>query len=280
MAKDSKESKDVNALDVTGCSGNGKTELIKILEVLFAPRNNNGIVVRMDMSKILFRWATAQPGGLGDEIKQYEGLAKKGKYVPDDPSMKAFRAWLKQLLPQLPNLELLLLAGVPRTPGQLPLMDSFKNWLVACVHATREQSDASVLKRLNDALTSANEPRLDDAGGKEVLDQRWDEHTNFTLPMMGMVGNRGVHLDRNDPLTVRIDELLTHLVMMQKQGICPVPPRLLQNAFDYMASPSHRIHEMIRKLDGVQAPPTPRKKYHNFIRATTLTSQSVLARAA
>ena len=206
----------INACFKTGCAGNGKTTLLKLVEMLARSKFTMDRTKRVDMSDVLIKWGMKQSTWFGKALVKEKHNIAAGKYVPDRLVIPTFEAFLKQLLDEDTTIEVLLIGGAPRTVPQLHLLELFRHTTVIETVATRLQSDEAVLKRLKE---NTDEKRIDNIVGEtpearaklqQLLDERWAAYKNETVPTIAACDN-SLCLDRNDNLEDRIRETLLHL---------------------------------------------------------------------
>lgn len=227
----------------TGPSGNGKTTFFELLEILLKPRHSPEIVRKIDMSKIIMRWGMTRNGSLGDRLRAQKIMIDIGKLLPDDLVIETFNAWYEELItgPHSVDVKVLLLSGAPRSVAQLSLLELFEKVTVINILATREQSEAAIKRRLE----QSRELRADDVGGDAVVKQKWAEYENSVLPAMALLNGKGLHLDRSEPLTVRLRKTLEH--MEKSSG--SMNSHLIHKAMRRLSNHGHQIHRDITRIE-------------------------------
>lgn len=236
----------VDAVLVTGSGGNGKTTLLALSEKLLRPKFGNNPFVRQDMSQILFRWGIKQPK-LEKELTKCLSRSSEGYYVPDALTIETLGLWLDHLKKAVSGKILLLLGGFPRTTLQKVVLDQlFKKWQLVTIDATREQSDTSMIKRFEERRAAlkdgmSGQVRVETVLSREVLNRRWDQFTNETLPMIEQAGDEFIKLTRQDLLPVMLEKFF--LELKDRTLSNPVIQiQHLERAINRLRAPGHSIH--------------------------------------
>lgn len=237
----------INAILYTGCAGNGKSTAGKLTERLLGSTNSGDHLIWIDVSKII-GWCMEQQTPLGAAVRSQLPSMLQGFLLRDEYLIPTFRAWFNEMLRVHPDLELLIITGLPRTPRQNELLQLFGKILVVCINASREISDESIKHRIKTA--PAHQRSIPDAAYnniQDVINQRWEEHCSLTRPAIAALNCIVLHLDRKDPLTERLYMTLDKLVQMDDDS--PVERHIVDRALRRFNSETHPIHYRIQEIE-------------------------------
>lgn len=245
MARSSKGLQSINPTGIfaTGPAGNGKTTFLELLEELFRPKFGPTAVCRIDMSQIFSKWGMKLTDELGDELRTYIPAIKAGRFVPDDPTLRTFNRWLREIL-KTTNKRIFLFGGFPRTPAQLKGLNEFTQSIVLYRPTNKEQSDAAILKRWKESEGKQSELRMENPPTPEQLQIRWDE-AQATAVAMEKLGDRCLNLSPTANLHTRLNQTLATLAQRNL-----IPAELIQRANDKLNNPNHVVRLRIREIEG------------------------------
>lgn len=154
-------------------------------------------VVHLSMGDV-FRDLSPE-SGMGREFASY---SSKGLLVPDDFTVRLFESYLGGLEASggvRRESDILLLDGLPRTPGQAKLLEEFVD-VVRVFHLVVEDRDILVRR-----LLGRDEGRADDADGG-VIQRRIDVYETETAPTLASYPSGPHRIDASQaPLGVLID---------------------------------------------------------------------------
>lgn len=153
-----------------GCPGSGKGTQGAVLGEM--PN-----LVHLAMGDI-FR-ALDKQSDLGKEFLSY---STKGLLVPDELTVRVFRAYIDGLVSAgkiRPGYHTLILDGIPRTPKQVELLQGSIE-VKRIVHLVMDNREA-LIKRLQDRASKSNRP--DDADRK-VIEKRIEVYERETYPVL------------------------------------------------------------------------------------------------
>ncbi|MEK7646442.1 MAG: hypothetical protein AAB381_01995 [Patescibacteria group bacterium] len=244
----------IEAVVATGVGGNGKSTLLDLFELLLKPKFKASprVVIRFDMSQILFKWGVNLKSPLGARIRKCLPPSALGYYAPDDVTMETLRVWLAEIRQSIPTARIFLLGGVPRTwPQWEEVLTIFSRAYPVNIDASRQQSDDSMFKRHKERQKqlmvqgATSEVRVEKELTPEILNRRWDQCVTGTFPMLKQMGTQCIHLSREVELTERLDMFLVEL-LKRAQG-SPWKD-IFQTALNRLRTPTHPIHREIHKI--------------------------------
>lgn len=237
-----------------GPAANGKSTLLDLMFKLICSKQTEkaaGRVARIEMSTIITKYGLRLQNELGDLVQDHVHLMAQGKFLPDHVINPLFEDWLENKLASSQPPQLFIIGGLPRTVEQLDMVERLFSRIVA-VHqdVSKEHSFASMRERLARARTaSPAEIREDDAGGDEVLEERWSEHLSHTPRIIKRLEKKGelLDLDRSMRLTDRLILVFKHLQKMDADS--PAPQGVVTKALNRLWEDSHCVHEMIHNVE-------------------------------
>jgi len=237
--------KNVTLIGGTGLTGNGKTTILDLLAILLNINNCGCRIIRAEMSKIIGRLLKLH-GPLSDEIRKFVPLMEAGGYLPDHVAIPAFEMWLNAVIDRYPQVESILIGGLPRTMKQKEKVKGlFKGTVFIDTKINPDKSLQSIIERLKHAEATGAEIRKDDAGGVVVFQNRLTEFKNHTVPMLNSCNGDLISLNREQELEERLEQALVHIREMHEPVI---PKNIVTKGLNRLYSRSHRVHDEIRRV--------------------------------
>lgn len=118
-----------------------------------------------------------------EQSKTFLDYSARGELVPDDFTVELWRDYMKQLIKTgkyRPDVELLVLDGIPRSVAQVEAMRDLID-VMGLIHL-KATDEGELLARMQRRATREN--RFDDAD-ENVIRTRWEVYYEQTLPVLG-----------------------------------------------------------------------------------------------
>ena len=134
-----------------------------------------------------------------------------GKLVPDEITVELWRVRIQSCVDThefKPDIDHLILDGIPRNPQQAKLMDPFIN-VRKVFHLSCPDRD-QLVSRLKKRAIKDN--RLDDAN-EEIIRRRLETYERETKPLLSHYGkDLIVDIDATEPPVIVLSKILAHIV--------------------------------------------------------------------
>lgn len=188
---------------ITGPRACGKSTLITTLKIILGKQAIFG-----DMSGILDWYAQQEVGAGKMSTVVTAGTRETGGYIPDDLVREAFFHWLNSHTecPGSPNH--IVCGGLPRTTEQLNILRGFDNARIIHQSINKDASQEKMLAR-----QTAGEGRAD--ASLAAFEKSWRMYERFTLPAVKSTGEMALNLFRDQPLLIRVQEMVRHMPIDQ-----------------------------------------------------------------
>jgi adenylate kinase len=147
--------------------------------------------------------------------KAFLEFSSKGQLVPDEITVELWRVSIQHCVDSQqfqPDVDYLVLDGIPRNVGQAELMDPFID--VKRVFHLSCPDRNKIVARLKRRAIKDN--RLDDAN-EEVIRQRLDTYQRESKPLLDHYNNNLiVNIDATEPPILVLNTILSHIVSGRK----------------------------------------------------------------
>ena len=234
----------LSAIAITGAAGCGKSSLARLLHRLLSSNDSQSRLMWIDVSQII-AWCMRFDTPLAQEVKSEKPSMDRGYLLKDEYLIPTFQTWFNDQLANHPQLETLIIVGLPRSWEQNELLNLFGRFRLINQVVSRDVSDASIRARWE--KTPAHLRRDDDHGGDTVIQTRWHEHVHVSLPAIQSLGGMVLELNRKHSLPIRIERCLKDLRSMGTGS--PVRKDDLNRAIGRFMTDPHPIHEEIEKIE-------------------------------
>jgi adenylate kinase len=142
--------------------------------------------------------------------KAFIEYSSKGQLVPDEITVELWRVSIQLCVEShrfLPDIDYLVLDGIPRNVSQADLMDPFID-VLKVFHLSCPDRE-KIVERLKKRAIKDN--RLDDAN-EEVIRQRLDTYQRESKPLLDHYGDSLiVNIDATKPPIVVLDTIVSHI---------------------------------------------------------------------
>jgi adenylate kinase len=147
--------------------------------------------------------------------KAFVEYSSKGQLVPDEITVELWRVSIQLCVEShrfLPDIDYLVLDGIPRNVSQADLMDPFID-VKKVFHLSCPDRD-KIVERLKKRAVKDN--RLDDAN-EEVIRQRLETYEKESKPLLDHYGDDMiVNVDATKPPVVVLNTILSYMVSGQE----------------------------------------------------------------
>ena len=145
---------------------------------------------------------------LGKAFMEYSSA---GKLVPDEITVELWRVRIQSCVDThefKPDIDHLILDGIPRNPKQAELMDPFID-VKKVFHLSCPDRDKLVTRLKKRAI---KDNRLDDAN-EEIIRHRLETYDRETKPLLSHYGADSiVEIDATEPPVIVLNTILSHIV--------------------------------------------------------------------
>lgn len=154
--------------------------------------------------------------------KAFLEFSSKGQLVPDEMTVELWRGSIERCVDSQqfqPDVDYLVLDGIPRNVSQAELMDPFievkKVFHLSCPDRNK------IVARLKKRAIKDN--RLDDAN-EEVIRQRLDTYQKESKPLLDHYGNDLiVNIDATEPPVMVLNTIVSHIASGRKNETDFIP---------------------------------------------------------
>ncbi len=244
---------------LTGPSGSSKSTVAELIADYLAdkPKFGNPKVVARDTSALL-DISRNRKTMAGLQLSQVTSDQRAGKVLDAGPviaSLEENFSWLANL----DGLEVLLLAGSPRTVDEALYLKSNPHIRFVLIEATDAQVAASVQWRID-----SGKMRPDD--GPHTLETKLKEYKEKIIPAANTIpANRMLRIDRTMSLTSRVEAVVNHMYVPGSQHTV-IPKKIYERWMDRLRTRNHPIHAAIHAIEN---PPITAARVHTHHHAAS-----------